>query len=262
VAAAGDLPMSSSPIACRPHSYGRFARLAYEHLASLGVRHVEIEVPPAEQLEAARAELRLYQLTASSLQAAIDVQRPDAAAQVAAQLPAFAALGARIMFVSVRADKVPLHTVYRRLREAGDVAGAQGVTLVLETHPDLITNSNVALATMAGINHPHVRINFDTANIYFYNQGVDAADELRRVIPYVGAVHLKDTDGGYRHWHFPALGRGVVPFRDIFGVLDSAGFVGPCTLEIEGIEGEEATERLACDRIAESVGYLRALGRI
>ena len=34
-------------------------------------------------------------------------------------MPAFAALGTRIMFVSVQAGDTPLETVYARLREAG-----------------------------------------------------------------------------------------------------------------------------------------------
>jgi inosose dehydratase len=106
-----------------------------------------------------------------------------------------------------------------------------------------------------------VRINFDTANVYFYNHGVDAVAELERLAEFVAAVHLKDTDGGYRHWHFPALGRGVVDFGGVFRVLDEAGYAGPYTLEIEGIEGEERTEALVCGRIAESVEFLRMLGR-
>jgi sugar phosphate isomerase/epimerase len=166
------------------------------------------------------------------------------------------------MFVSVKADETPPETVYGRLREAGEVAAKHGVTLVLETHPDLVTNAEVALATMQGVHHPSVRINFDTANIYFYNRDVDGVVELRRMAPYVGAVHLKDTDGGYRHWHFPALGRGIVRFGEVFRILDTAGFAGPCTIELEGIEGEAKTERLVCDRMAESAGYLRGLGRL
>ena len=43
---------------------------------------------------------------------------------------------------------------------------------------------------------------------------------------------------------------------------DGVGFAGPYTLEIEGIEGEPRTERSVCDRIAESLGYLRGLGRV
>jgi L-ribulose-5-phosphate 3-epimerase len=248
-------------IACRVASYAPFETLAYEHLAGLGVRYVEIAVPAAVELAAVSAELQRHGLSASTLHGQCDVARPDVAAQVAAQMPSFASLGTKIMFVSVKAGDTPLDTVYGRLREVGDVVARHGVTVVLETHPDLVTNADVALTTMRGVSHPHVRLNFDTANIYFYNHDVDAVGELKRVAQYVGAVHLKDTDGGYRHWQFPALGRGVVPFAEVFRILDSAGFAGPCTLEIEGVEGETKTERLVCDRVAESIGYLRGLGR-
>jgi sugar phosphate isomerase/epimerase len=249
-------------LACRAASYRPYEALAYGHLAGLGVRHVEITVPVTDNIEACAAELARFGLTATSLHGECDLSRPDVADQVAEQMPAFDALATRIMFVSVRAGETPLEMAYERLRVAGEVAARHGVVIALETHPDLVTNSRVAIQTMQGVNSPHVRINFDTANVYFSNRDIDAGEELRRILPYVAACHLKDTDGGYRHWHFPALGRGVVDFRATFSVLDEASFAGPCTLEIEGIEGEDRTERLVCDRVAESVGYLRGLGRI
>jgi len=249
------------PIACRPSSYGEFAAGALEHIASVGLRHVEIMVPPVDAIAETRERLARLGLTASSMHGECDVTRPDVPEQVARQMPTLAAFGCPIMFVSVRRDDVPPETAYERLRRAGDIAADHGVTIVLETHPDLITNADVALETMRGVDHRHVRVNFDTANIYFYNHDVDAVAELRKIVPYVAAVHLKDTDGGYRHWHFPALGEGIVDFSGIFAVLDEAGFAGPCTLEIEGIEGEHATEDLVRKRIADSVKYLRALGR-
>ena len=166
------------------------------------------------------------------------------------------------MFTSVRRDEIPLETACERLRAAGAVAAEHGVTLSLETHPDLVTNAEVALATMQAVDHAHVRVNFDTANVYFYNRGVDAVEQLRALGPHVASVHLKDTDGGYRNWHFPALGAGIVDFASVFQVLDAAGFSGPCTLEIEGIEGEDRTEQLVRDRIAASVEHLRVLGRL
>lgn len=248
-------------IACREGSYGKFAGRAYKHLASLGVRHVEIAVPGADRIEATLAELNRFGLSASTLHGECDPQREDIAELVSSQMPAFEALGCRLMFASAQRGDLAPDTAYSRLRQAGDAAAAHGVTIVLETHPDLITNANVALETMRGVNHPNVRINFDTANLYFYNHDIDCVEQLRRVVEYVGAVHLKETDGGYRNWHFPALGEGVVDFAGVFDVLDEAGFEGPCTLEIEGIEGEERTESLVLERIAASVAYLSRLGR-
>lgn len=254
--------MSESIIASRTANYGEFESIAMEHLASLGIRHLEISVPPEGEVVAARKEMARHGLTATSLQAECDLSRSDIARRIEAQMPAFAALGVRYMFVSAKAAQTPLDTVHGRLYEAGDVAASYGVTIVMETHPDLITNADTARSTMEAVNHANVRVNFDTANVYFYNKDVDGVEELRKIVEYVAAIHLKDTDGGYRSWHFPALGRGVVNFRDTFDVLDRAGFSGPCTLEIEGIEGETATERGVCDRVAESVEYLRGLGRI
>jgi inosose dehydratase len=254
--------MSTSIIASRVASYAPFEERAYEHLAGLGLRYVEIPVPQPRAVEATCTVLARYGLSASSLHGECDLRRPDVAARVEAQMSAFAALGARLLFVSAKAENVLLQTAYDRLRAAGDAAAAHGVTIILETHPDLVTNAAVALATMQGVDHPNVRINFDTANIYFYNHGVDCVAELRRIVKYVAATHLKDTDGGYRNWYFPALGRGVVPFQEIFALLDQAGFSGPCTIEIEGIEGETKTEQLVRDRIAESVAFLRRLGRL
>ena len=249
-------------IACRYSSYGPFAARAYEHVAALGLRHMEIVVPAADEIDGTAAALRAHGLAASSMHGECDLSRPDVAERVAALMPAFAALDCRLMFASVRRGELPAETAYVRLREAGEAAGAHGVTIALETHPDLMTNAEVALQTMRGVDHPHVRMNFDTANLYFYNRGVDCIEQLRRVVRYVAAVHLKDTDGGYRHWHFPALGEGIVDFAGLFEVLDQAGFDGPCTLEIEGLEGEEKTEQIVCDRVAASVNHLRKLNRI
>ena len=253
--------MQQRVIACRLGSYDPFEAGAYAHMASLGIRHVEISVPPPDKIDSTCAELAQHGLIASSLHGECDVQKPGTGDQVAAQMPAFKALGTRLMFVSVRADNTPLDTVYARLHEAGDAAATHGVTIILETHPDLVTNARVARATMTGVNHPNVRINFDTANVYYYNHDVDAVAELRSIIDFVAALHLKDTNGGYKTWNFPAIGRGVVDFNGVFGVLDDAAFAGPCTLEVEGIEGETKTESLVRQRVADSVAYLHQLGR-
>jgi hypothetical protein len=61
-----------------------------------------------------------------------------------------------------------------RLRGVGDMAQKYGVTVILETHPPLFPNGDVGIATMQKVNHPAIRINYDTANMYFYNENIDA----------------------------------------------------------------------------------------
>jgi L-ribulose-5-phosphate 3-epimerase len=254
-------PAAAPLLACRISCYQPFEAGAFAHVASLGLRHVELMCPPAERVAGVAAELSRHGLHASSLHAACDLSRPDVAAQVESQLPVFEALGTPIMFISARIGETPAAVAYQRLREAGQAAGRRGVTIAVETHPELATNGDVALQTMRAVDHPNVRINFDTANVYFYNRGVDAVAELRKLAPFVAAVHLKDTDGGFRHWHFPALGQGIVRFPEVFELLDGVGFRGPYTLEIEGLEGEQRTEELVRQRVADSVEYLRRIGR-
>ena len=95
-----------------------------------------------------------------------------------------------------------------RLRQAGDVARKHGVTISLETHPDLGTNARTHLEPMKTIHHPNVRVNFDTGNITFYNRGTDAVTELKQIVDYVATVEVKDHSGQYMTWNFPALGKG------------------------------------------------------
>ena len=95
------------------------------------------------------------------------------------------------------------------------------------------------LALMGEVDHPHVRLNFDTGNIAYYNRGADPCDELEQVKHLVRNVHLKDNRGGFEDWYFPAVGDGGgVDFVRVREILDGVGFTGPYTIEIEGIGGE------------------------
>lgn len=269
-----------SPLACRTATYKELEPQVLERLADLGVRAIETRVPPPGAAAALRARLDQLGLRVVTLHADCPVAQPDLADRIAAAMPAFAELGAGYLLAATKSEGAALPLVYDRLRAAGDIAGRHGVTIIVETHPDLATNAKVAVQTMLGVSHPHVRINFDTANVYFYNtpeervallreyghRAPDAASpadygvaELRAVLKYVGGLHLKDTDGGYRHWHFPAFGRGIVDFSRTLALLDEHGLDGPLTIEIEGLEGEEKSLALACERLAESVAYLRRL---
>jgi len=93
-------------------------------------------------------------------------------------------------------------------------------------------------------------------------QGIDGIEELKKVLEYVEGVHLKDTDGGYKSWHFPALGQGIVDFPTVFRLLNERGMCGPFTIEIEGIGGEETTPELVSQRMSRSAQYLRDIGAL
>jgi sugar phosphate isomerase/epimerase len=247
-------------LSCNLGSYSRFRDAAYEHLPSIGVRHVEIGVPAPDQVAAVQERLAKAGLKASSLMAPCDASQDSGVAEFARAAATAKQMGVKILFVSVKEGEAPRDAVYQRLRAMGDAAAENDVTLAIETHPPVAHNAEAALETIRGVNHPRVRLNFDTGNVYFYNHGVDAVSQLQQIVPYVVAVHLKDTDGGYRSWNFPALGEGVVDYAGVFRVLQENGFSGPCTMELEGVEGEQLTEESAKARVAKSVAHVRGLG--
>lgn len=254
-------PVPAFFLSCRPGSFGTAAPQAFEHLAAWGVRHVEIPLPAPEHAERVHGELARHGLSAGSVQIPIDLSDPDIQTTVATGARrAKDEFGARYLFTSAHAGKRPLPDCYAALRRAGDGAAQHGCTLILETHPDLGTNGHVAAQTMAAVNHPHVRVNWDPANVCFYNENCDGRAEFDLAVPYLGGVHLKDTGGGFHAWDFGALGSGVIDFAYILGRLREIGFAGPCTIEIEGVKGEQLTPEQHVARVRQSIDHLRGLG--
>ncbi len=247
-------------IACRIFSYGKHQERAWTHLPEIGIRNVEMPAPPPAEWDDAKRKLKDHGLRATSLQSLCDLTKPDAVEVMRPQLEACAAFESDICFLSAKPGETPLPVIWERLRAMGDVAAQHGVTIVLETHPPLITNGDLGRETIQAIDHPNVRINFDTGNIHFYNKDMTALEELGKVADLTAAVHLKDHTGTFEEWSFPVLGQGVVDFPGIFRLLDERGIDGPCTMELEGTKGQEFTETEQCDYVAASVAYLRSLG--
>lgn len=249
-------------IACNLGSYRQFGTNAYSHLAEIGLTNVEIGVPSADAVDALQSELKSHGLTATSLLGRCDVQSETVVADFQSTLNIANEMGVKVIFVSVHAGDTDKNAVHDRLRAIGENAEPLGVKVCLETHPDMAHNGDIALETMKGVDHPNIRINFDTGNVYYYNHNVDAVSEVKKIVDYVGAVHLKDTNGGYRTWHFPTLGEGVVDYKTFFQTLNETGFYGPFTMELEGIEGENLDEAGVKARVADSLQHLKDIGVI
>ena len=249
-------------IACNLGSYRQFRAGAYAHLAEIGLMNVEVAVPSAESVDALQSELDAHGLTATSFLGRCDVQSETVVADFQMTLDIASQMGVKIIFVSVHAGDADRNAVHDRLRAIGENAAPAGIKICLETHPDMVHNGDIAFETMKAVNHPNICVNFDTGNVYYYNHNVTAVSEVKKVLPHVGAVHLKDTDGGYRTWHFPTLGEGVVDFKGVFETLNDAGFYGPFTMELEGIEGENPDEAGVQARVADSLQHLKNIGVI
>lgn len=249
-------------IACNLGSYRQFGAGAYTHLAEIGLTNVEIGVPSMEAVASVQSELKAHGLTATSLLGSCNVQSETVVSDFQPTLEIADKMGVKVIFVSVHAGDTDRNAVYDRLRAIGENAAPAGIKVCLETHPDLIHNGDIALETMQAVDHPNICVNFDTGNVYYYNHNVTAVSEVQKVVGHVGAVHLKDTNGGYRTWHFPTLGEGVVDFKAVFQMLNDTGFYGPFTMELEGVEGENLDEAGVQARVAGSLQHLKDIGVI
>jgi sugar phosphate isomerase/epimerase len=250
--------MPANLIAVNLGSYGRYREHALEHLRSIGIHHVEIAVPAPDRAAAVARQIEEHGLKISTLIAPCDLGKEAASFEPAALTAR--EMGVPILFISAKAGQMPRAQAHERLRELARIADQHDVTLSLETHPDLAENATVAHETISAVGHPRLGWNLDTANLYYYNEGINAVEECRRGLDLIRSVHLKDTNGGYKTWHFPALGDGVVDFAGVFRLLNGRGFYGPFTFELEGIEGETLTEAETKARVHRSLDHLRRIG--
>lgn len=252
--------VSPNPLACRLASYGKFEEAAWTHLPSIGIQNVFLNVPAPDEVAAIQDRLGKSGLTPVVMRGGADLSSPDAVDTLAAQLATCEAMGVHYMFLSPKHGDAPRESTYEPLRKAGDAAKSHGVMISLETHPDLGTNGDVHLETMQAINHPNVRVNFDTGNITYYNHGRNAVDELMKCIDFVGTVEFKDHNGEFETWVFPPLGTGITDFKGVLKVLQDHEYAGPITLEFEGTKGVELDEAGTKAAIQQSIAYVRSIG--
>ncbi len=263
--------MGKNLISCRPSSLGPFTLYAYELLPELGIQNLEIPNPGPSGVDGIKDILRDFpSLRVKSIQADIPIAKENPGEFMQESVfNVMKTLGATHLFVSLNPKKTKEKDWVPRLRGVGDMAKKYGVTVILETHPPLFPNGDVGIVTMQKVNHPAIRINYDTANMYFYNKDIDAIADLKKVLRYVEGVHLKESNKTFQTWYFPGLGEGegCIDFKSVFSLLnnrqDPGPMYGPFTLEIEGIKGEpKLTLEEAKARISKSVTYLRNLGVI
>lgn len=237
-------------------------QLALDRVKALGIPCVEIDLRPEDDATAAKALLAKAGLRAATLTAPCplaDEKLFDLFETYAAKA---ATLGCSGLFTSVHSGGMPMPQVVERLRRVGDIAAKHGVKVGMETHPDLCENGAKGAASMAAVAHPAVGINYDTANVYYYNHGINTVAEVAKEVKHVVSVHLKDTMGGYHDGNFPDFGKGVVDFAGVFKVLNGVGFTGPFTMELEGEWTTSADPAEQEAHVRACVEHLRGLGLV
>jgi len=253
--------MAKFLLSIRPYSYGKFSKIVFEHWSSLNQKYLELDVPKSYLIAKLLYEkLSSYNLKALSISIHIDIDDKNVIKKfqkyekiIKLFEPMYIFSSVKIKNESERAKGYPL------LKELGDFAKDLNVFISIETHPFYNTNADRGMETMQNINHPNVKLNFDTANIYFYNQNIDGVEELKKILPWIGSLHIKDCNLNYHEWYFPAIGDGKVNYPELIKVLNNLDKTIPLTIEIEGIKGEIINLEQAKNRVEKSVEYLKKL---
>lgn len=270
-------------VAATPNSFmGLDPWRAYASIRAVGIRYVEVPaLPPRQGIEwgqttfspeglGADGTKRLadrlggMDLTATTIAAFCDVLDPAQIEPLLRRIEFADALGAQFVLVDASSRQDLSQDEWRRLaslgRYLGDVAEDHGVRLAFEIHNGLTRTGQLAARLLDEIDHPAVGLNYDTANVIYYNDDEDPAEDIRHVAARVFHTHIKDTSGGKGDWSFGAIGDGHVDFRSIVGTLRSVGFHGPFSLEVEGHLDEDLTRAELEARIIKSLEFLRTLG--
>ncbi|MGC9316850.1 MAG: sugar phosphate isomerase/epimerase family protein [Armatimonadota bacterium] len=246
-------------LSCREPVYPSWQD-AVELLPEAGIRGLEANQRPRAELAEVVAGAQEHGVEVMTLATHVNLDAEESVTSYLTALDAAAALDIPIVFTSASGSERGVDDYMSELGDLGDEAQERGVVMSLETHPPFCQNADRMLETMDAVAHPNVGVNFDTANIYYYNRDLTSAQELERVVEHVVSLHLKDTDGTYQSFDFPVLGRGVVELERIFATLDAAGFDGPLTLELEGpvVHGKDRDERH--NAVLDCVQFLRSVG--
>lgn len=134
------------------------------------------------------------------------------------------------------------------------------INLVIELHGKHC-NGTILSDICKLTNSKRVSINYDTGNAIFY--GLFNNDELIKDIEdhidFISYMHVKDKLGEKQEWNFPALGKGYVPLKEIFDVLDKHHNESVLSVEIEftpsGVKDIDEVNQALID----SIDYLKSL---
>lgn len=183
-------------------------------MTALGLEHVHLDLTPAlgaggeAYLDAVRAQgwtvtsamLAFAHEDYSTLDTikvtggiAPDDKWPASGEAFAAAAKIAAGLGTRYISLHVgfldHTDAAYAKKFEERVRFLGDAAAEAGVSLLMETGQESAEELQRFLETL---NHPHIFLNFDPANLILYNKDEPLA-AVRRLAPWIRHVHVKDA---------------------------------------------------------------------
>ena len=204
---------------------------ALDELAALGVKYVEpasvdkifqhlVEADFCDTRAAwLRGHLAARRLACLSLSAHMDLTGPDSVERFHRRIEFARNVGARCVN-SIAGPAGKLEEFRKNILAIADRARDLGVMIALENHGDLLDREQQVVDFIRDVNHPAVRVNYDTGNAWYYSKGqINPVEELALLAPVVAHVHVKTPKivDGLLRW--VALGDGQLDLPGLARVL-------------------------------------------
>ena len=227
--------------------------------------HYEIDMDDAG-VEALKARLNAHGLALSCLGAATGLATAGAVEQAKQSIELARKLGTNVVVHSIAGASghdENLDDFFQHIGGALEKARQNGVIIALELHGNHTGNGRSMLEVIRRVDHPNLKINYDTANC-MYHGGQWPYEDLEAALPEVVNIHLKDKIDGKGVWNFPPVGSGQVDFERVFRILDKGDYRGTMSIEIEfderGFPPLTQIGEAAASSLHHVTGLLAALG--
>lgn len=237
----------SKPLAINSSTYAPFAvddalagigGTGFTHVELLSIdghcNHFQID-PDNANTQMIRSLLDQHALTLSVLGAFTGLATEEGVEQAKRAIELAPKLGVNVIVNSIAGPAghdEDLDGFYKHVGAALDHAQQNDVIIALELHGNHTGNGRSMLGVIGKINHPNLKINYDTANA-IYNSGEWPYEDLEAALGQVVNIHLKDKIGGQGVWNFPPIGSGEIDFNRVFKILDEGDYCGSMSIEIE-----------------------------
>jgi sugar phosphate isomerase/epimerase len=124
-----------------------------------------------------------------------------------------------------------LNLIMAGLRELGEYASKTNVTVLLESHGELIYKKDL-LTVMQGAAEPHVGLVWDICNMWTATK--EPVDEVYALLkPYIRHTHIKDLKIVDGKEEYVLLGTGIVPIFQAIDLLYKNNYPGYYSFEWE-----------------------------
>jgi sugar phosphate isomerase/epimerase len=143
-------------------------------------------------------------------------------------------------FLEGKEHAYTIDLITKGLLELANHANGTKVTVLMETHGDLVDAANIK-QIMEGASHPHTGLVWDIVNMWSITK-VPPATVYKQLKPYIRHTHIKDGMVDGNTINYTLLGTGNTPVLSAIDLLREDGYKGFYSFEWEKLWHPEIAE--------------------